>query len=123
MILWFTGNTGAGKTTLAKEWQKAWSKSAVLLDGDELRSVWPPLDLSEESRRVHCMRIARLAALLDSQDFNVITAVIAPYEDLRKKIKAETGCHFIYVEGGHPTDEEHPYEIPVEPFAIVRAQA
>jgi len=107
-VTWITGNTGAGKTTLAR---KLKGKEDIILDGDEMRQLWSDLTLTKEDREENNLRIAKLAALLDRQGFNVIVSVIAPYRDLRKKIKQITKCKFIYIEGGRD-GKEFPYDHP-----------
>ncbi len=114
MILWLTGNTQAGKTTLAK---KLMGKNTINLDGDDLRGVWAA-DLTPEGRRQHCMQVAKLAALLESQGFAIIVSVIAPFEDLRRDIQTLTGCNFVYIPGGKE-GKEYPYEIPEHPVMVV----
>jgi adenylylsulfate kinase len=115
MILWLTGNSDSGKTTLAK---KLMSKNTVLLDGDVTRTVWPGLTMSKEDRWEQGLRNARLAVMLESQGFTVVVSVIAPYENLRREIETICGCKWIYVEGGE-TGSEYPYEIPSNPAITV----
>jgi len=105
MITWITGNSKAGKSTLARKMRKG----EVVLDGDVLRSIWPGLGFSEEDRKEQNMRAARLAKELDSQGFDVIVATICPYKALRDEIKKLTGCRFVYLEGGLSGDD-YPYE-------------
>ena len=105
MITWVTGNSGAGKTTLAKRLLK----HEIHLDGDEMRAVWPGVGLDEGSRREQNLRVARLAKTLENQGFDVIVSTICPYRDLREQIKTMTGCRFIYLEGGKE-GVEYPYE-------------
>ena len=119
MILWLTGNTGSGKTTLSKRLQ---GKNVILLDGDELRVVWPGLGLEKESRIEQNLRAARLAKLLESQGFAVVVAVICPYEDLRDKIRRICNCLFIYLPGGKE-GEEYPYEVPKKPDLVFDRQS
>lgn len=110
MIIWLTGQTGAGKTTLAQKIGNC--NNTVILDGDELREVWENSDLSEEGRWEQNIRVAKLAKLLENQGLSVVVAVICPYKKLRDEVRRITNCFFIYVQGGHVIDADHPYEIP-----------
>jgi len=114
MILWLTGNTGSGKTTLARKLAR---KNTINLDGDQLRNIWTDLTLSKEDREEHCFRVARLASRLEDQGYTIIISVICPYESLRRAIKTEIDCVFIYVKGGKE-GEDYPYEIPEDPDMI-----
>lgn len=102
-ILWITGNSKSGKSTLARRLKK----DEIILDGDEMRTLWPDLGFSEEDRRENNLRIAKLAKILDRQDFNVIVATICPFKNLRQEIQKMTGCRFIYLEGGIERDYEY----------------
>lgn len=108
MITWITGNSGAGKTTLARALQRSRPRS-ILLDGDAMRAVWPGLTLSYGDRWEQNMRAARLAVLLEDQGFEVIVATICPYRALRAEIYRMTLCKFVYVEGGR-SGTDYPYE-------------
>ena len=110
MILWLTANSGAGKTTLA---QKLKGPNTVILDGDEIRSVYNDWDLSTEGRRQQNLRVAKLAKLLESQGLTVIVAVIAPFQSIRDEVQAITDCRFIYIPfEGDDEIEDKPYERP-----------
>lgn len=111
MIIWITGNSGSGKTTLAKQFDK---DGVVLLDGDEMRAtISEDCDLSFEGRHNSCVRVAKLAGLLESQGFDVVVSVIAPYRALRQQITREIDPVWIYLPGGKE-GSEFPYEKPVE---------
>ena len=119
MILWITGNSGAGKTTIARLFS---GTNIVHLDGDEMRkSMNIDLGLSMEDRRENNLRIARLARALESQGFFVVVSVIAPTEQIRKEVKAITNCVFMYVpfEGDDKVDGK-PYEKPISPDIILK---
>jgi adenylylsulfate kinase len=109
VITWIYGQSKAGKTTLAKKMIAESSSKIVLLDGDDMRKVWT-IGFSKEDRWENNLRIARLAATLESQGFDVIVATICPYRDLRKEIRNLIKCRFIYVPGGKPTTNEYPFE-------------
>ena len=109
MITWIYGQSGAGKTTLAKK-MAAESSKTIILDGDDMRKVWS-IGFSKEDRWENNLRIARLAATLESQGFEVIVATICPYRELRKEIGSLIHCRFIYLSGGKPTTSEYPFEI------------
>lgn len=117
MIIWLTGNSGAGKSTLAK---KLVDNKTVILDGDDLRYIWQDLDLSRKGREEQSLRTARLAKSIEAQGFNVIVAVICPYENLRSKVKKITNCQFIYLPYGKKNSEEYPYEKPINPDLVYR---
>jgi len=116
MIIWITGNTGAGKTTLANTLKNV-IKNSIVLDGNDMRDVWQDLGMSKKDREENNMRIARLAKNLESQGNNIIVAVIAPYEELRERIKKITNCKFIYIPHDTKRDDA-PYEIPKNPDFI-----
>jgi len=105
MITWITGNSGAGKTVLAKKL----NNNHIILDGDEMRKVWR-LGFSKKDRWEQNLRIARLAKILEKQKFNIIIATICPYVKLRQEVKKITNCKFIYLSGGKKSSKKYPYE-------------
>lgn len=116
-IVWLTGNVGAGKTALAYLLKER--LNGVVLDGDELRaSISTDLGFSKKDRDVHNMRVARLAKILNNQNFNVIVSVIAPFDSTRKKITKMINPYWIYVRGGK-FGKDMPYEIPYKPHLII----
>lgn len=95
MIWWFYGESGSGKTELAKR-----IKDAIYLDADTIRpAICEDLGYSEEDRRKNNKRIARLAKVLSDQGQDVIVSTICPYEDLRKEVYYICKCRFVKVEG------------------------
>lgn len=112
MIVWFTGNSGAGKTTLAEAVQKVCVHS-ILLDGDVMRdSISLGAGFSKEAREEHNLRVARLAQVLSDQNFLVLVAVIAPFQDARDKISEICDPLWVYLKRRLPVDSEKPYQEP-----------
>jgi adenylylsulfate kinase-like enzyme len=110
-IIWLTGNTGAGKTTLANALKEK-LYNYVVLDGDEMRdSISLGAGFSKEAREEHNLRVARLAKVLQQQGHNVIVSVIAPFQSTRNKISDIIDCDWVYVKGGK-VGEQYPYEAP-----------
>ncbi len=90
-VLWFTGLSGAGKTTIARELRSFCSGKSVLpvlLDGDEIRAISGPTGFGEADRKAHNLRVGKLAALLEAQGHLVIAALISPYEKARQEVRS-----------------------------------
>jgi adenylylsulfate kinase len=99
--LWFTGLSGAGKTTISKiveeELRKRGSRIEVL-DGDVVReNLSKGLGFSKEDRDTNIRRIAFVADLLSRNGVPVITAAISPYRELRDEARELMGDRFIEV--------------------------
>lgn len=86
-VLWMTGLSGAGKTTLACELRSTLQRAGVpccVLDGDELRcGVNSDLGFSPQDRLENNRRTAEIAALLVHSGIVAIVAVISPYATAR----------------------------------------
>jgi len=97
--LWFTGLSGAGKTTitnvLVKELRQRGTKLEVL-DGDIVReNLSKGLGFSKEDRDTNIRRIAFVANLLSRNDVPVITAAISPYREIRNEAREMMDGRFI----------------------------
>lgn len=86
-ILWFTGLSGAGKTTIANGLKKFLDK-AIILDGDELRrGLCSDLGFSIEDRNENVRRVRELAKFLHGQGFTIIVTLISPIREERDKAR------------------------------------
>ena len=97
MIYWFTGQPGAGKTTLAKAMIKECSDSCIHIDGDELRDLFQNFDYSSKGRIKNMQSVLDLCRFLDSKDFTVVVSVVAPYKNMRDSLKKTNEVTEIYV--------------------------
>lgn len=97
--LWFTGLSGAGKTTISEHLAKelaARGSRLEILDGDVVReNLSKGLGFSKEDRDTNIRRIAFVADLLSRNGVPVITAAISPYRELRDEARAIMGERFI----------------------------
>src|SRR3954466_13453956 len=97
-ILWFTGLSGGGKSTLANAVGKRIEavRSVEILDGDEVRMhLSKGLGFTREDRDVNVRRIGFVARLLARHGVFVITAAISPYADTRNEIRQLAGVEGI----------------------------
>jgi adenylyl-sulfate kinase len=99
--LWFTGLSGAGKTTISRlveeELRERGSRVEVL-DGDVVReNLSKGLGFSKEDRDTNIRRIAFVADLLSRNGVPVITAAISPYRELRDEARELMSDRFIEV--------------------------
>lgn len=99
--LWFTGLSGAGKTTLADEISRRLNELAIgheVLDGDVVRThLSKGLGFSREDRDTNIRRIGFVAELLARNEIPVITAAISPYREVRNEVRGRIGSRFIEV--------------------------
>lgn len=110
-VIWIFGNSGAGKTTLARLWRQ--EQQFVHLDGDDLRGVWQ-LGFSQTDRFEQNLRAARLAKIISDQGNLVVVTLICPYEELRDLVDAICAPVWFYIPGGRVATKEYPFELPGE---------
>lgn len=87
-VFWFTGLSGAGKTTLGRLFHarlRADGVAAVFLDGDILREIFGnDLGHSREERLRSAMRNARLCKMLADQGIDVVCATISLFRECQQ---------------------------------------
>ena len=83
VVLWFTGLSGSGKSTIANELSyklHKMGKLSYILDGDNIRhGLNKDLGFSPEDRKENIRRISEVASLFADAGFITITAFISPY--------------------------------------------
>ena len=88
MVIWFTGLSGAGKSTIAIEVEKRLfeaGKNVYRLDGDNIRyGLNSDLGFSKEDRLENIRRIAEVAYLFKDAGFITLVSFITPYEEMRE---------------------------------------
>ncbi len=99
--LWFTGLSGAGKSTVAEIVGPELEKRGVLvdhLDGDVVRTnLSKGLGFSREDRDANILRIGFVSKLLVRHGAGVIVAAISPYRETRDMVREMMGDGFVEV--------------------------
>ncbi len=87
LVIWLTGLSGSGKSTIAcslEEYLLHKGKLTYILDGDNIRhGLNKGLGFSPEDRKENIRRIAEVAKLFQDAGIIVITAFISPYREDR----------------------------------------
>jgi len=91
-VLWFTGISGAGKSTIAKELEKqlwAEGKHTVLLDGDQVRhGLNGDLGFSPEDRTENIRRVGETARLFFEHGNIVLCTFVSPIKKDRDRVRS-----------------------------------
>jgi adenylyl-sulfate kinase len=152
-ILWFTGLSGGGKSTLANAVGARLKaiRPVEILDGDEVRThLSKGLGFTKADRDINVHRIGFVARLLARHGVFVITAAISPYAATREEIRAHAAAEGIpFIEAfvdpaleslvqrdvkglykralageiPHFTGVSDPYERPARPDVVLRTDA
>jgi len=104
-LIWITGLSGSGKTTIGKEvYRKLKLKNinTVFLDGDSFREILgndlghSPKDRLENAKRIH-----RMCKFLVEQDINVVCATMSLYKEIHELNRKEIKNYFeVFIECG-----------------------
>lgn len=148
-VLWFTGLSGSGKTTIGKALKKkleAQQLPVEWLDGDVTREFLPQTGFSRADRDAHVIRTGFIARTLEKNGLFVVATYISPYREAREKVRSMC-ARFIEIHVATPLEEcerrdvkglyakaregkikqftgiDDPYEPPEKPDLIIDTQA
>jgi adenylylsulfate kinase len=90
VVLWFTGLSGSGKTSVS-----AWVAEVLRvrglrveqLDGDTIRDIFPNTGFSRAERDAHIKRVGFLASRLEANGVSVVASLVSPYEESRTFVR------------------------------------
>jgi len=95
VTLWFTGLSGAGKTTITQALEKKLTESGYgieVLDGDVVRTnLTKGLGFSKADRDENIRRIGFVSHLLTRHGVIVLVSAISPYRDIRGEVRQKIG--------------------------------
>ncbi|WP_425619571.1 adenylyl-sulfate kinase [Buchnera aphidicola] len=90
IVIWFTGLSGAGKSSIANHLEKKLfihGMHTYLLDGDNIRSgLCSDLSFSKTDRKENIRRIGEVAKIMLDAGIITLVSVISPYQNQRKMI-------------------------------------
>lgn len=94
-VVWFTGLSGSGKSTIAVELEKMLMDAghvAYLLDGDNIRhGINADLGFSDEDRNENIRRISEIAALFCDAGIITLVSFISPFRRMREFARERAG--------------------------------
>ena len=95
LMVWFTGLSGSGKSTVAMSVERELHKRGILcriLDGDNIRSgINNNLGFSQEDRRENIRRIAEVGKLFVHTGIVILACFVSPTEDIREMARGIIG--------------------------------
>tara|TARA_B100001057_G_scaffold487981_1_gene571554 strand:+ start:4547 stop:5011 length:465 start_codon:yes stop_codon:yes gene_type:complete len=127
MIIWFTGQPGSGKTTLANATIKALKKAdtplkIINLDGDDLRLINRNKDYSREGRIKNISTAISIIRFLANKNYICVVSIVAPYKFLRDELKTDFSFLEVYLHTNEIRGREDffakDYEPPTDPKHI-----
>ncbi len=89
-VLWLTGLSGSGKTTVARLVAAQLERRGLRverLDGDDIRKMFPGTGFSKADRDLHVRRVGHMASLLESKGICVVASLVSPYAESRRFVR------------------------------------
>ena len=97
IVFWITGLAGSGKTTIAKSLRNKIVKKygpTLVVSGDDLRNIFKLKGFSKESRLLIGMKYSNFVKKISDQKINIIIAVVAMNNSIRKWNKKNIKNYF-----------------------------
>ena len=109
LVIWFTGLSGSGKSTIANSLDVELNKRGLrtyILDGDNIRlGLNKDLGFSPESRKENIRRISEVAKLFADSGTVVMAAFISPFKEDRESARDVIGSDYVEVFVDTPIEE------------------
>ncbi len=90
-VVWFTGLSGSGKSTIAKALGVLLCERGVEfehLDGDAIRAMFPNTGYTRQERDEHIRRVGYTASLLEKHGVTVLVSMVSPYRESRDYVRS-----------------------------------
>lgn len=124
-IYWFTGQPGAGKTTLGRmlvDLLDSENQKVFHIDGDDLRELTDNKDYSKNGRITNIRNAQMMAEYLYKKNYNVVASLVSPYLEIREELKKKIGKDLIefYIHTSEKREKDeyktNEYEQPIENY-------
>lgn len=89
-VLWFTGLSGSGKSTIATRVHAELVRRGIeseYIDGDALREIFPETGFTRPQREEHLRRTGYMASRLAAHGVAVVASLVSPYRESRDFIR------------------------------------
>ena len=110
-IIWFTGQPGSGKTTIAINLIKKLNANNISnvmhIDGDDLRDLTSNKDYSKKGRIKNIELAQKIALFCANKGFHVIVSLVAPFKEVRDKFKNKKNVIEFYLQTTDIRGKEH----------------
>jgi adenylylsulfate kinase len=106
-VLWFTGLSGSGKSTIASRVHRELEQrggAVEYIDGDALREVFPNTGFTRAEREEHLRRTGYMASRLAAHGVTVIASLVSPYRESRAFVRRLCG-NFVEIYVATPLEE------------------
>jgi 3'(2'), 5'-bisphosphate nucleotidase len=90
MVIWFTGLSGSGKSTIARGVVAALARRGnelEYLDGDAIREIFPATGFTRPERDAHIRRVGWVASRLEHHGVTVVASLVSPYMESRRFVR------------------------------------
>lgn len=126
MIYWFTGQPGAGKTTLCQYLKlNKFKRKCIHIDGDDMREIFRNKNYGEEGRRENVKTAQNIAQFMSAKGYTVLVSLVSPYKDQREAFKLQMGDDlveiYVHTKDDRGRNDYHvrDYQPPVEGFVSI----
>lgn len=106
-VLWFTGLSGSGKSTIATRVEQALvdrGADVEYIDGDALREVFPNTGFTRAEREEHLRRTGYMASRLAAHGVTVVASFVSPYRESRDFVR-KLCSNFVEIYVATPLEE------------------
>jgi adenylylsulfate kinase len=106
-VLWFTGLSGSGKSTIASRVDQALvdrGTDVEYIDGDALREVFPNTGFTRAEREEHLRRTGYMASRLAAHGVTVVASFVSPYRESRDFVR-KLCSNFVEIYVATPLEE------------------